>query len=243
MVEIRKLQPSVGRIALPTKPRSRRSGVKVVTRRRGDFTPPTPQPTPCVLWQGTADRDGYGRMKRMVRGEWETVRVIRWVMSQVLGRPLLPDEFVLHACDNPPCFRVDHLSVGSVRENNADMKSKGRAVKPPINRFHGEAHPMAKLNAHQVRKIKGLYISGWSAKRIAAEFEVHPSTVHRIVGGLTWASGPQRDLVAEAREKLGVEATAPPQVSQAQPVAAQSSGRVKRRRIPTAEDLQQRRSE
>ena len=102
MVEIRKLQPSVGRIALPTKPRTRRSGVKTVERRRSDFPPPTPQSTPCVLWQGSTDRDGYGRMKRLVKGSWETVRVIRWIMEQAEGRKLSRDEFVLHACDNPP---------------------------------------------------------------------------------------------------------------------------------------------
>ena len=148
MVEIRRLAPSV-RIALPTGRAPDLAGGRyvVVRRRRGDFPPPTPQPTPCVLWQGSVDRDNYGRMKRRVSGKPETVRVTRWVMEELLGRPLRPDEFILHACDNPPCFRVNHLSVGTAADNNRDMKEKGRAVPPPINRFQGECHPMAKLSA------------------------------------------------------------------------------------------------
>lgn len=187
MVQIRRLQPSV-RIAMP--PRKTKEGPRslnrvFVVRRRGEFPPPTPQPTPCVLWQGSVDRDGYGRMKR----DGETVRVTRWVMEQATGRKLRRDEFILHACDNPPCFAVAHLSVGSAADNNQDMRSKGRGVPPPIHHFRGEAHPMAKLTAAQVRKIRGHYISGLRAKTIAEMFDVSPQTIYKIVKGLTWASG------------------------------------------------------
>jgi hypothetical protein len=242
LVEIRKLQPSVGRIALPSKEvEYRPSRVKVVVRRRVDHPPPTPQPTPCVLWQGSVTQQGYGRRKVWRKGERQTVELHRWVMEQVAGRVLRKDEVVMHACDNPLCYRVSHLSIGTLRSNFDDMKEKGRHVKPPVNRFHGEAHPMAKLSAHQVRKIRGYWISGWSIKRIAAEFEVSPTTISRIVNGVRWASGPQVDLLAEARAKLGIESAARPQPSQAQASPVQPSGPVKRvRRIPTAEDLQRR---
>ena len=191
MVEIRRLQPSV-RIALPSKPfpdHPRSKQVKVTVRRRADYPPPTPQPTPCVLWQGSVDRDGYGRMKRRINGELKTVRVIRWVMEEIVGRRLRPEEFVMHACDLPTCFRADHLSVGSVVSNNADMRAKGRGTPPPVNRFYGECHPMAKLTAVQVRKIRGHYVSGLSIRTIAGMFDVSESTISRIVKGLTWASG------------------------------------------------------
>jgi hypothetical protein len=189
MVEIRKIEPSF-KIALPAGKGPARSLNRVfVTRRRRDFPPPTPQSTPCVLWQGSVDRAGYGRFKRLVGGERETVRVIRWVMEQVVGRQLSPSEFVLHACDNPPCFRVSHLSIGSAADNNADMRAKGRGTPPPINVFRGECHPMAKLNAAQVRKIRGHYISGLRMKTIAEMFDVSPQTISKIVNGVLWASG------------------------------------------------------
>jgi hypothetical protein len=197
MVVIRKLQPSV-RLALPSRPEHPRSLNRVhVVRRRGDFPPPTVQASPCVLWQGSVDRDGYGRMKRVVAGQRETVRVTRWVMEQVLGRRLRPDEFVLHACDNPPCFRVDHLSVGSAADNNADMRAKGRGTPPPIHRFQGECHPMAKLTTHQVRQIRGHWISGLRVSTIAAMFDVSPQTISKIVKGITWATGASQTPIFE----------------------------------------------
>jgi hypothetical protein len=186
MVEIRRLQPSI-KIALPGgRVPDRGHTFTVVLRRRSEFPTPTPQPTPCVLWQGSVDRDGYGRMKRVRDGVRSTVAVHRWVMEEVLGRQLRRDEVILHACDNPPCFRIDHLSVGSLADNNADMRAKGRGVPPPINRYEGECHPMAKLSVHQVRAIRGHYQSGLTTKTIAGMFDVSVSTVQRIVAGIGW---------------------------------------------------------
>ena len=211
MVVIRKLQPVV-QIALPSRPQQIRPRSYVhVERRRVNFPPPTPQPTPCVLWQGSVDRDGYGRMKRGPEGFRETVRVIRWVMSEALGRPLLTDEHVLHACDNPPCFRVDHLSVGSIQDNNRDMFLKGRARKPPVNVYQGEAHPMAKLTATKVAEIRGHWISGLAVKTIADMYGVSPSTVRKIVKGLLWGKGTaQLGLPpSAARREVAAERTKP----------------------------------
>lgn len=219
MVEIRKLQPSV-RIALPGGRIPDRGRVyTVVLRRRSEFPPPTPQRTPCVIWQGAVDRDGYGRMKRARDGQRATVSVHRWVMEELLGRPLRRNEVILHACDNPPCFRLDHLSVGSIADNNADMRAKGRDTKPPVNRFEGECHPMAKLNTHQVRAIRGHYQSGLSSATIAAMFDVSRSTVQRIVSGMRWGHVPTKDLIAEARFTLGADG----------PVGAERKPPVKRR--------------
>lgn len=201
MVQIRKLEPSV-RIALPGgRLPDRGHNYIVVLRRRGDHLPPTPQPTPCVIWQGSVDRDGYGRMKRARDGERITVSVHRWVMEEVLERRLRADEVVLHACDNPPCYRVGHLSVGSIQDNNADMRAKGRGTKPPPHRYQGECHPMAKLSEHQVRAIRGHYQSGLGSRTIAEMYDVSRSAITRIVSGVRWAHVPTRDLIAEAEAR------------------------------------------
>lgn len=195
MVTIRRLQPSV-RIALPAVAKvSRPSRTLVVERRITDHPPPTPQPTPCRLWQGSVDPDGYGRMKR----NGKTVRVYRWVMEEALGRKLKPHEFILHACDNPPCFRLDHLSVGSARDNNLDMMFKGRAVPPPVNRFLGSLHPMAKFTDHQIAKIRRDYRTGVRDRTLAAEYDVDIRTIRRIVKGITYADTSTIDLLAEHR--------------------------------------------
>lgn len=218
MVEIRKLRPlvSIRRPGASEAPSSARRVPARVERRRIDFLPPTPQPTPCVLWQGIVDRDGYGRLK--VPGE--DGRLVptgphRWVMDQLrfaeTGRHLRPDEFVLHLCDNPPCFRVDHLEVGSVQQNNQQMFDRGRASPPPRNVFYGEEHPGAKLTTRDVRSIRSRYQSGLSVRTLADQFGVGPTAVRRIVRGVTWASvPPDGDRFGESGEDRftpGVPAT------------------------------------
>ena len=161
-----------------------------VVRRRVDFPPPTPQSTPCVLWQGSVDRDGYGRFKRYVGDKRETVRVTRWVMEQATGRKLRPDEFILHACDNPPCFRVDHLSIGSAADNNARHAGEGSGdatADPPLPGgvpSDGEADGGAGAQRSAATTSRGCH-----RRPIAQMFDVSPQTISKIVNGVLWASG------------------------------------------------------
>jgi hypothetical protein len=129
MVVIRTLKPSF-EIALPKRAKPDRAKAfqgKVVMRRRADYPPPTPQPTPCVLWQGAIDDKGYGTIHRFTDGKRDKIRPHRWVMEQLHG-PLRPDQVVMHLCDNPRCYRVSHLRIGTHAENVADMIAKGRYV-------------------------------------------------------------------------------------------------------------------
>ena len=225
MVEIRTLKPLV-QIRMPQRPRlATRPQYKVVVRYNKDHPPPTPQPTPCRLWQGVEGTDGYGRRK--IRDDDGTVRsssMHRWVMEQVMERRLKPSEVVLHACDNRLCYRAEHLSIGTVADNNADMKAKGRNSPPPVNVFHGECHPMAKLAEWQVRRIRGHYQSGLSVKTIAGMFDVSPTTIRRIIRGVRWnyvgdstqfVKPPPRDLIAEAQARI--DAAAEPAASEHAP--------------------------
>ena len=202
MVEIRTLKPLV-KLRLPSKPEQyKRTNVVVVRRTQVTHPSPTPQPTPCRLWQGASGSDGYGWRKYVDhRGDRKPISMHRWVMSMALQRPLLPSEIVLHACDNPFCYRLDHLSLGTVQDNNADMRRKGRDSAPPVNVFKGEAHPMAKLTELKVAQIRHGYRTGLKAVTLADDYGVSVSTIRRIVKGLTWADTSTRDLLAEAREK------------------------------------------
>jgi hypothetical protein len=202
-IQIRRLRPLV-RMAIP---------VKVVPpkptkwRRLRDYPPPSPQPTPCRLWQGAIDKYGYGKKKvRYSRdGPWIAEKVHRWALNMSRERRLRPEQVVLHLCDNPLCYRIDHLKVGTVQDNNADMLAKGRASKPPVNHLHGERHGMSKLNAEKVADIRRWHAEGVPKQQIADRLEISRTTVRRVIEGISWAEAPPGMGTAAYREYMALE--------------------------------------
>jgi len=49
----------------------------------------------------------------------------RWVWEQVNG-PIPPGFVIRHKCDNRPCFRYDHLELGTVADNARDTVERGQ---------------------------------------------------------------------------------------------------------------------
>jgi hypothetical protein len=89
---------------------------------------------------------------------------------------------VLHKCDNPPCVNPDHLFLGTVLDNNADMVSKARQQR-------GEAHYQAILTEDQVRSIKSnyrRYSRTNSCNALARKYGVTPKTINAIINGENW---------------------------------------------------------
>jgi len=84
-------------------------------------------PTPCRLWQGRLNTRGYG-----VRPDQEEIH--RWVM-RMAGHDIA-GKHVLHRCDQPLCFRYDHLFIGTQADNMTDKVAKGRQSR---GEAHGEA--------------------------------------------------------------------------------------------------------
>lgn len=165
----------------PPAPAGWRSRIQRFERKLVDYPPPTPQPTPCVLWQGAVDHYGYGSMKQYFpNGGKRTVKAHRWIMEQAEGRVLLPSETILHLCDNPPCFRVSHLKIGTIAENNADARAKGRASKPPVNRLFGNANPNTKVTPVQRVDVFEKWMAGESMHALAAEYSVSSQRIHAI---------------------------------------------------------------
>jgi len=79
----------------------------------------------CIEWPNARNDRGYGtRWARTPEGR-RKVYVHRWVWAQVNG-PIPPGMEIMHTCDNPPCFRLAHLRIGTRRDNARDMVQKGR---------------------------------------------------------------------------------------------------------------------
>lgn len=195
MVEIRRLQP-LTRLRIPEKPFVPPKYVKP-RRWAKDNPSPTPQPTPCRLWQGAVDKYGYGKKKvRYTRdGPWESDKVHRWVLNMIRDVRLRPDQVVLHRCDQPLCFRVDHLQVGTIADNNADMLAKGRASKPPVNVLLGEKHGMSKLTRAAVEVLWEMHEHGATQVEIGRALGVSRTTVRRVLQGLSWRDDVPNDDV------------------------------------------------
>jgi hypothetical protein len=130
-------------------------------------------PNGCWVWTGMKSKTGYGQVKR----DGKFIFAHRY--SYMLHKGELGKLFVLHACDNRLCCNPDHLSLGTQKDNQQDMKRKKRHC-------HGERSPNAKLTNKDVLRMYRLHEGGMGTILLAREFGVTKNLAWRIVRGLQW---------------------------------------------------------
>jgi len=79
----------------------------------------------CLEWTGYRDKDGYGNIQ--IAGSPYRVHRIVWMQDN--GHT---DLFVLHSCDNPACYNIEHLFAGTAADNTRDMIEKGRGAEQKV---------------------------------------------------------------------------------------------------------------
>lgn len=78
--------------------------------------------TPCHIWQGNVTPGGYGRAEKT-----HGLRTLAHRQTWINERGEIPDGLsVLHRCDVRSCVRLDHLFLGTQKDNMHDMVEKGR---------------------------------------------------------------------------------------------------------------------
>jgi hypothetical protein len=96
-------------------------------------------------WECISHKRGKGGYIRLRRKGKDTY-LHRLVYEMKVGK--IPDGLIiLHSCDNPGCINIEHLSVGTIQENNQDKMNKSRQAK-------GEKVGSAKITESDVRAIR-----------------------------------------------------------------------------------------
>ena len=130
--------------------------------------------TPCIEWTGCKNNRGYG--KRRVKKKY--VYAHRQAYEDVHGA--IPNGLcVMHSCDNRSCVNVDHLSLGTHKDNTRDAVLKGRLSR-------GSRHPSSKLSKEDVMEIRCLSDEGVVQREIASIFGVTREAISRIVTRKNW---------------------------------------------------------
>jgi hypothetical protein len=135
----------------------------------------------CLIWQGAVSLPGranpralpYGRIG--LRGK--VLRTHRVVFADAHGT-LRPGAVVMHTCDRPRCCRVQHLQLGTQRDNVLDCRDKGR--RPSTRGVH---NGRARLRPDDVRAIRG---STETYHTLATRYGVTTANIRRIVSRQTW---------------------------------------------------------
>lgn len=164
------------------------------------------EPAGCWPWLGAPNDSGYGRLR--IAGQ--LVRAHR--LSYELAHGPIPDDLVVrHTCDNPSCVNPQHLIIGTVADNAADMVSRDRqatgerhgmhtyperrpvgakngAKRHPERLPRGEHNGQAVLSVEDVRAIRAAYAAGGIRYAdLATRYGVGKMTVCLVVRRKTWA--------------------------------------------------------
>lgn len=136
----------------------------------------------CIEWEKSRNTQGYGK-KWVGNGKTELVHRLAWEEEH---GPIPKGLWVLHKCDNPPCFNVDHLFLGNHSRNLRDSFIKGLHV--PYDR-NGDRNPRAILTWDQVNEIRERARRGFKhgdKTQLAREYGVALNTMCEVISGKHW---------------------------------------------------------
>ncbi len=136
----------------------------------------------CLEWLGhPRGAHRYGRCR------WG-IQAHRFAWELKHG-PIRNGLFVLHRCDNRRCCNVDHLFLGTLKENAADMLLKGRAnfQASPECLARGERSGQSTLTPDLVKAMRAEYIvHATSREQLAVKYGIRHTALHNICTYKTW---------------------------------------------------------
>lgn len=128
--------------------------------------------TGCLVFTGARVK-GYGVLDNPIR---IYAHRAAWIVTK---GDIPAGLFVLHRCDNRACVEIEHLFLGTQRDNMQDCAAKGRT-----KRQNGSLNHMAKLTEDDARAI---FVDPRSTYVIGDEYDINRGQVSAIKLGVIWA--------------------------------------------------------
>ena len=107
----------------------------------------------------------------------------RWSYVCHIG-PIPEGLLVRHKCDNPPCINPEHLEVGTIADNMADVQSRGGFIGRNYAHLRGERSAHSKMSDERRRDMKRYYDQGHTYREAATQFGVSYGYAYRTIGAL-----------------------------------------------------------
>lgn len=117
---------------------------------------------------------GYPNVRR--NGKYQ--KLSRYLYAKKYGN-IPKGKVIRHTCDNRWCVNIDHLIIGTQKQNIQDAVERKRMAQ-------GEKHYCAKLTVVQVKEIKNT--PSLSIGQLGNKYNVSPTTIYDIRRGKTWKS-------------------------------------------------------
>lgn len=136
----------------------------------------------CWEWTRGLNTYGYGLFQY---GRSIQAHRISWMMSH--GE--IPKHLrVCHHCDNRKCVRVDHLFLGTDKENMQDAAKKGRMRwKEGYAKISGARSGRSKLSEEDVRLAREIKMrQDISYRRLSRRFGVTHGSLRRAILGISY---------------------------------------------------------
>ena len=153
------------------------------------------KPDRCIEWTGAKTHRGYGQTTiTLEKHKSKTALCHRLLWELTHDVKLSRHQYVCHKCDNPSCLNIDHLYLGTAKDNSEDMVRKGRSTK---GRDIGHVCNVGKkykihtrkrlFTDEQILEIRSLHANNYRYQReIAKMFNVSASVINSIVNHKSW---------------------------------------------------------
>ena len=127
-------------------------------------------------------KDDCGYTRIMINNKQE--RLFRYIYEQKYGK--IPNNIqIRHKCDNPSCCNIEHLEIGTAKDNAMDKVKRNRSRKGiPNLSSRGTNNKSHKLTEEQVIDI---YISNLSHRKLADKYNVSKTLISDIKNNKWWS--------------------------------------------------------